>query len=200
MRTHRITSSDDVKLHIDDRGPADAPAIVFLHGFCQSAFSWKRQFGGALEERFRLVTPDLRGHGRSDKPRAPESYTQGEMWAGDVAAVIGELGLAHPVLLAWSYSGLIACDFLRFDDPSKLSGLGLISARSMIGTDAAGAMSGSLFHDLLPGFLVDEAEIPDCRYRSLPAILDAWKYPRRRLLRDAGVQRRGARPRLSCVD
>ena len=158
MKSHTITGNDGVKLHVEDRGPADAPAIVLLHGFGQCAYSWKRQFGGALEERFRLITPDLRGHGRSDKPRAPETYTDGKRWAGDIAAIIDDLELERPILLAWSYSGLAACDFLRFDDQSKLGGLGLISARSKIGTEAAGALAGRLFHNLLPGFLAEDAE------------------------------------------
>ena len=158
MKSHIIIGNDGVKLHVEDRGPVDAPTIVMLHGFGQCAYSWKRQFGGALEQRFRLITPDLRGHGRSDKPRAPETYTDGKRWAGDIAAIINDLELESPILLAWSYSGLAACDFLRIDDQSKLGGLGLISARSKIGTETAGALAGRLFHDLLPGFLAEEAE------------------------------------------
>ena len=158
MNSHVITGNAGVQLHVEDRGPADAPAIVMLHGFGQCAHSWERQFGGALEQRFRLITPDLRGHGRSDKPRPPETYTDGRRWAEDIAAIIDGLELERPVLLAWSYSGLAACDFLRFDDQSKLGGLGMISARSKIGTEAAGALAGRLFHDLLPGFLAEEAE------------------------------------------
>lgn len=158
MRAHSVASDDGVRLYVEDRGGIDAPAIVMLHGFGQCALSWKRQFGDALEDRFRLITPDQRGHGRSDKPRSPESYTESARWAADIAAIIEELGLQRPVLLAWSYSGLAACDFLRLDDSTKLSGLGLVSARSKIGTEAAGAMAGTLFHDLLPGFLAEDAE------------------------------------------
>ena len=54
--------------------------------------------------RFRLITPDLRGHGRSDKPRPPETYTDGKRWAEDIAAIIDGLELERPILLAWSYS------------------------------------------------------------------------------------------------
>ncbi len=158
MRTHTITGSGGVRLAVDDHGPAGAPALVLLHGFAQCARSWKRQAGSALADRFRLVVPDLRGHGRSDKPRAAENYTEGRRWAGDIAALIDRLELERPVLLAWSYSGLAACDFLRYEDQSRLGGLGLIAARSKIGTDAAGAMAGRLFHELLPGFLAEDAE------------------------------------------
>ena len=173
MKSHIITGSDGVKLHVEDRGPADAPAIVLLHGFGQCAYSWKRQFGGVLEQRFRLITPDLRGHGRSDKPHPPETYTDGNLWAGDIAALIDDLELEKPILLAWSYSGLAACDFLRFGDQSKLGGLGLISARSKIGTEAASALAGRLFHDLLPGFLAEEAE---ARIAGIEAFLQSLTY------------------------
>ena len=112
MKTHAITGSDGIRLIVDDHGDADAPSLIFTHGFAQCAHSWKRQYGSALKERFRLITPDLRGHGRSDKPHTTESYTEGWRWAGDIAAVIEHLELERPILLAWSYSGLAACDFV----------------------------------------------------------------------------------------
>ncbi len=158
MRTHEITGRDGVRLVVDDHGAADAPPLILTHGFAQCARSWKRQYGSALVERFRLIAPDLRGHGRSDKPRATESYTEGWRWAGDIAALIERLELERPILLSWSYSGLVACDFLRLEGQSGLGGLGLVGARSKIGTEAANAMAGSLFHDLLPGFLAEDAE------------------------------------------
>ena len=102
MKSHVIAGNDGLKLYVEDRGPADAPPIVLLHGFGQCAYSWKRQFGGALEQRFQLITPDLRGHGRSDKPRPPETYTDGRRWAGDITATIDGLQLERPLLLAWS--------------------------------------------------------------------------------------------------
>jgi non-heme chloroperoxidase len=158
LKVHNVTSTDGTRLHVEERGPIDAPPILMLHGFGQCALSWKHQFGGSLEQRYRLITPDLRGHGRSDKPRAPGAYTDGRLWAGDVGAILNQLELVSPILLAWSYSGLAACDFLRHDDQSKLGGLGLVSARSKIGTATADAMAGHLFHDLLPGFLAEDAE------------------------------------------
>ncbi len=155
---HTITGTDGTRLHVEERGPGDAPAILMLHGFGQCALSWKHQFGSVLEQRYRLITPDLRGHGRSDKPRTTGSYTDGRLWAEDIAAILDNLALVNPVLLAWSYSGLAACDYLRYGDQTRLGGLGLVSARSKIGTEAAGAMAGHLFHDLLPGFLAEDGE------------------------------------------
>lgn len=159
LKVHNVTSTDGTRLHVEDRGPMEAPPILMLHGFGQCALSWKHQLGGSLEQHYRLITPDLRGHGRSDKPRALESYTDGRLWAGDIVAILNHLELVRPILLAWSYSGLAACDFLRHDNQSKLGGLGLVSARSKIGTEAASTMAGHLFHDLLPGFLAEDAEV-----------------------------------------
>ena len=57
MKTHVITGSDRIRLIVDDHGNADAPSLILTHGFAQCAHSWKRQYGSALEERFRLITP-----------------------------------------------------------------------------------------------------------------------------------------------
>ena len=48
---------------------------------------------------------DLRGHGMSQAPDGPENYTQAEPWADDIAAIIAQLGLRHPILVGWSLGG-----------------------------------------------------------------------------------------------
>ena len=54
---------------------------------------------------------DLRGHGMSQAPLEPEHYTNGQLWADDVAAIIEQLRLDRPVLVGWSYGGFIICDY-----------------------------------------------------------------------------------------
>ena len=62
---------------------------------------------------FRIVTFDLRGHGLSEKPLGPEHYASGKLWADDLAAVIEQIGLERPTLVAWSYGGYVVADYLR---------------------------------------------------------------------------------------
>ena len=87
-------------------GQADGPPILFIHGWSQNHLCWAKQYESALADEFRLVAYDLRGHGMSEAPLEPEHYTDGELWADDVAAIIDQLGLDRPVLVGWSYGAV----------------------------------------------------------------------------------------------
>jgi pimeloyl-ACP methyl ester carboxylesterase len=60
-----------------------------------------------LADRFRVVTPDSRGHGRSLNPGGTLSYP---LLADDIAALITELELDRPVVAGWSDGGQIALE------------------------------------------------------------------------------------------
>ena len=83
-------SADGTVLVGDAQGDAQASEILFIHGLRQSRLSWDKQFADPALAGFRLVRFDLRGHGDSDKPASPDAYADAELWAKDVAAVIGE--------------------------------------------------------------------------------------------------------------
>ncbi|WP_372570665.1 alpha/beta fold hydrolase [Ruegeria jejuensis] len=132
MRQHRITGHGGVGLEVFDLGPEDAPPILLIHGWSQHHLSWERQY--PLADEFRLIMPDLRGHGASDKPDEPEAYDNSTPWAGDIAAIIESLALDHPVLIGWSMGGTVSCDYIRCFGDDALSGFGLIG--SFVGTGA----------------------------------------------------------------
>ena len=141
MRTHRIEGAGGVGLHVADAGPQDAPAILLIHGWSQHSLSWSKQTGGALAERFRLVVPDLRGHGASDKPDDPACYDNPAPWAGDIAAVVAALALDRPLLVGWSMGGWVACDYLGAHGDGAISGLVLVGSSSRSGALADPAVA-----------------------------------------------------------
>ncbi|WP_347864800.1 alpha/beta fold hydrolase [Planktomarina sp.] len=85
-RKHSITGHGGVQLCVHDLGPETAPAIILVHGWSQCHLSFVRQ--SELAERFRLILPDLRGHGQSDKPLDPACYDNSRPWAEDMQAII----------------------------------------------------------------------------------------------------------------
>lgn len=86
-------------------GPEGAPALLLLHGWmATAALNWSGSFR-FLGERFRVVAPNLRGHGRAGTKSPPFSV---EGCADDVAGLIGELGLQRPVVVGYSMGGAIA--------------------------------------------------------------------------------------------
>ena len=145
--SQRVLSPDGVAVAVQDwAAPADAgrlPDVLLLHGFSQSHQCWIRQVGDdRLRSRLRLVTVDLRGHGDSDKPDGDAFYQDPQRWAADVASVIDALQLHRPVLVAWSYAGRIALDYLQHHGDSGVAGLVMVNATSstlpqMLGPTAA---------------------------------------------------------------
>jgi pimeloyl-ACP methyl ester carboxylesterase len=90
------------RFHFLEWGPADAPAIVLLHGGHQSAHSWDL-VSLSLARRFRVLALDQRGHGDSEWARDVD-YSNHTM-SVDAEAFIAALGLERPVLVGHSMGG-----------------------------------------------------------------------------------------------
>lgn len=96
---------DGVRIYWEDEGGPRVPVLV-LGGFLDP-IELVRQAPVArvlsgLPQEFRMVFADHRGHGRSDKPHDPDSYTM-SVRVGDVVAVLDALGLerAHVIGISW---------------------------------------------------------------------------------------------------
>jgi pimeloyl-ACP methyl ester carboxylesterase len=141
VKSRRVTGAGGVGLHVAEFGPPDAPPILLVHGWSQHSLSWMKQTGGALAERFRLIVPDLRGHGASDKPDDAACYDNPQPWADDVAAVIEALALERPVLVGWSMGGWVCCDYLGAHGDAAIAGLVLVGSSSRSGALADPAVA-----------------------------------------------------------
>ena len=93
-----------IRIHYEDGGTGRP--IVALHGFGSSAQSWRR-LRDCLPE-FRIVAPDLKGAGWSDRPRDGNYgvLEQARLMVGIVEA----LGLEAPILLGHSFGGAVALE------------------------------------------------------------------------------------------
>lgn len=97
--------------------------LLFLHGWCMSSVVWQSQFM-QLNRDFRVIAPDLRGHGKS---RAVSGHFDFEHYAADLEDLVQCLELERIILIGWSMGAQIAIQV--FDALSeKLAGLVLVSA------------------------------------------------------------------------
>jgi 3-oxoadipate enol-lactonase len=100
-------------------GPPGAPAIVLLHGWsATAALNWDMVMP-VLARRYRVIAPDLRGHGRGIRSTAPWRF---ENDAADVASLIDVLGLDRPVVAGYSSGSGVATTLAR-DFPDSVGGL-----------------------------------------------------------------------------
>jgi pimeloyl-ACP methyl ester carboxylesterase len=111
-----------VRIHYEVEG--SGPPLVLEHGFTDSIGSW-RQFGyvDGLKDDYRLILIDARGHGASDKPHEPAAYEMARR-AGDVVAVLDEVGVEQAHYLGYSMGGRIGFDTARLA-PERLRSLAI---------------------------------------------------------------------------
>lgn len=146
---------DGTRLAYRRLGDPTAPPLLLLHGWAQAGSSWGSEVLDGLADHAHVLVPDLRGHGRSDAPE--HGYDDAATWAADVDAVLADADVTTaPVLLGWSYGGLVACDWLSRG--GRAAGLVLVGAITGIGRGNPGGRVGPAMRAALPDALsVDPA-------------------------------------------
>lgn len=122
-----------MRLAYVDQGPG--PAVVLLHGFPLSNAMWVEQLS-AIGSVYRVIAPDLRGHGASPAPEGV--YTMDEM-ADDVIELLDTLHISEPIVVGGlSLGGYVALSLvLRF--PQRVRGLMLMDTQAGADTPEAAA-------------------------------------------------------------
>lgn len=102
---HAINPSDGARIVYRTKG--SGPAVVLVHGTALSQVIW-RGFGYVkdLSADHTVITLDLRGHGRSDKPQDPLAYDT-QLMSGDVLAVLDSLEVASAHYVGYSLGGRV---------------------------------------------------------------------------------------------
>lgn len=113
--------ANSISLHYESVG--HGPPILFIHGLGSSTRDWERQVG-VFADSHRVVTVDLRGHGKTDKPEG--RYTI-ELFSEDVAGLISQLGLAPVTVVGISLGGMVAFQ-LAADHPDLIDRLIVVNA------------------------------------------------------------------------
>jgi len=103
--------SDGVSISYEDRG--DGSAVVLVHGFASSAeHNWGiTGWLDLLARTHRVIAPDCRGHGKSDKPHAREAYG-GTSMEEDVIRLMDHVGIERAALMGYSMGGRISLGLL----------------------------------------------------------------------------------------
>ena len=106
-------------------GPTDAPPVILMHGFPESHRTW-REIAARLGDRLRLIMPDLRGFGESDRPQDVEAYATDTLIA-DIFALADALEIDRFALVGHDWGGAIAWAAALRSDP-RIERLAIINS------------------------------------------------------------------------
>jgi pimeloyl-ACP methyl ester carboxylesterase len=101
----RRVAGDGIELAVLDEG--SGPAVLLVHGFPDSARLWRHQVPALRAAGLRVVAPDLRGFGASDKPAAVEDYAIRRSVA-DMLAVLDALGIERARVVGHDWGAVVA--------------------------------------------------------------------------------------------
>ena len=149
MRVADFETSDGINIAVHEMGPMvnSGQTAILIHGFFSDAqTNWIKYGHAALlaEAGFRVIMPELRAHGMSDKPHASSFYRK-DVLADDQFALLEELGLTEFDLVGYSLGGRTVARMLaRGCRPRRA----IISGMGLNGLTNTGARSAHFAHIL----------------------------------------------------
>jgi 3-oxoadipate enol-lactonase len=118
-----------VRIHYEQAGSGEA--ILFLHGLGSCGQDWQLQMP-VFAERFRVIAPDLRGHGQSDKP--PSGVRVAHL-TSDVIGLMDALKIERAHVVGLSLGGCVA-QLLALDAPHRVHSLTLVNTFARLEADS----------------------------------------------------------------
>ena len=177
MKIHSVIGGNGVKLHVREWGQADAPPSCSSMGGRRIIFAGANSTRASLRTRSALSHSIFAATGCRRRPRRRSTIRNSQLWADDIAAIIEQLSLKHPVLVGWSYGGFVICDYVRAYGQDAIAGINFVGAAVTLDSAAFGVLIGPGFLDHVPGATADDlpsnieairAFVHGCTARPLP--------------------------------
>lgn len=120
-----------IKVRVVERGEPTSPPVLLVHGWGCSVFVFRRNMPSLADAGFRAIAVDLKGHGLSDKPVAPDEYTIDSL-VEHLLEILDALGLERPALAGHSLGATLIYHFAT-QYPERARCLGLVSPVGLTG-------------------------------------------------------------------
>ncbi len=100
---HEYLEAAGLRMHVALAGPEDGPPILLVHGWPQNWWTWRNVIP-YLADRFRVIVPDLRGHGWTEAPSG--GYAKDQL-ASDLLALLDALGVARVTWVGHDWGAVV---------------------------------------------------------------------------------------------
>jgi pimeloyl-ACP methyl ester carboxylesterase len=111
--TEEYYQVNGIRMHTVESGPEDGPVVIFLHGFPEFWYGWRKQIGFFAEQGYRVVVPDQRGYNLTGKPVAIAAYQMRALMQ-DVVELVAVLGAGKVYLVGHDWGGAVAWGLAAF--------------------------------------------------------------------------------------
>jgi len=95
-----------ITLHVVFAGPASGKPLIFLHGFPEFWFGWRRQIDYFVSRGYRVIIPDQRGYNLSDKPTGIANYSI-DLLARDVVGVLDAVAVSKAFVVGHDWGAAV---------------------------------------------------------------------------------------------
>jgi epoxide hydrolase A/B len=103
----QFAETNGIRMGYYDAGPkTDAVPMVLCHGWPEIAFSWRHQIKALSEAGIRVIAPDQRGYGASDRPADVEAYDI-EHLTGDLVGLLDQLKIDKAIFVGHDWGGFV---------------------------------------------------------------------------------------------
>jgi pimeloyl-ACP methyl ester carboxylesterase len=103
--TPRMIDTNGIQLEAFEQG--EGPVVLLLHGFPESAYSWRHQLPALAQAGYRAIAPNQRGYAGSDQPGAIEDYDVPTL-VRDAVGVLDAIGAEDAVVVGHDWGAPIA--------------------------------------------------------------------------------------------
>jgi pimeloyl-ACP methyl ester carboxylesterase len=104
----QFVQTNGIRMGYYEAGPkTDKPPVILCHGWPELAFSWRHQIKALAASGIRVIAPDQRGYGATDRPEPVEAYDF-EHLTGDLIGLMDRLEIDKAIFVGHDWGGFVA--------------------------------------------------------------------------------------------
>lgn len=115
----KIAKTNNINMEIFEQGKGFP--VILAHGFPELAYSWRFQIPALSKAGYRVIAPNQRGYGATDKPEAVEAYDIRHL-CGDMAGLLDTLGLEKAIFVGHDWGGPVVWN-MPLLHPDRVAGV-----------------------------------------------------------------------------